>query len=146
MQKTPSAASGYEAVPDPMAMFPYPGQDLDLGIDSTSPWVAISPILRSSLDGLSADVLSSQFFNPSNLVQFYDLYFNNYDPHFPFLHRPSLVPIEMPPLLLLAIVALGATLSTDPTNFEIATRVHDDLRFRMCRVSQDHSICTVTSI
>jgi hypothetical protein len=145
LQKTPSTASEYEAVPDSMAMFPYLQQDLDLAPENSSPWIAVSSILRSSLDGLSSDILNSQFFSPSNLVQFYDLYFNNYHPHFPFLHRPSLVPIEMPLLLLVAIIALGATLSGDPTNFEIAAKVHDDLRFRMCRVSRDHSSLTLTA-
>lgn len=135
LQKTPSAASDHEAATDSMNMFPYLQQDLNLTFDTlTSPWVNVSAILRSSLEGLSPDLLNSPFFGPSNLAKCYELYFNNYHPHFPFLHRPSLVPIDMPPLLLVAIIALGATLSEDLVNFEIATRIHDDLRFRMCRV------------
>jgi hypothetical protein len=139
LQKTPSAASEYEAAPCPIDMFPYLQQDFDMNIDTTSPWVQVSSILRSSLDGLSPEILNGPFFGPANLTKCYDLYFNNYHPHFPFLHRPSLIPIEMPPLLVVAIVALGATLSEDPTNFEFATKIHDDLRFRMCRVRRGSS-------
>jgi hypothetical protein len=138
MQKTPSACSvsEYDAVMEP-AMFPYLQQESNsLSRYNSSPWVAASSILRPSLDDLPSDILGSQFFDPSHLAEFYDLYFNNYHPHFPFLHRPSLAPVEMPPLLLTAIVALGSTLSPDSFNFEISVKVHEYLRWKVLSVSQ----------
>jgi hypothetical protein len=138
MQKTPSAcsASEYEPVMEP-AMFPYLRQESnDVSRYNSSPWVAASSILRSSLEDLPSGILGSQFFDPSHLAEFYDLYFNNYHPHFPFLHRPSLIPVEMPPLLLTAIVALGSTLSPDPFNFEISVKIHEYLRWKVLSVSQ----------
>ena len=135
LQKTPSAASEYDAVPQPV-LFPYLQQEsVGLSLYGEGPWTTVSSILRSSLDGMPPDVLNSRFFDPDNLADFFDLYFHNYHPHFPFLHRPTLIPVETPPLLLTAIVALGSTLSHDPDHFAIATKIHDDLRWRVCRVS-----------
>jgi hypothetical protein len=138
MQKTPSACSisEHDAIMEP-ALFPFLQQESNsLSRYNSSLWVAASSILRSSLEDLPSDILRSQFFDPSQLAEFYDLYFNNYHPHFPFLHRPSLIPVEMPPLLLTAIVALGSTLSHDPFNFEISVKIHEYLRWKMLSVSQ----------
>ena len=132
-----SAASEDEAVPEPIGMFPYFQQELDLALDSTSGWMLISSILRSSLEGRD---FKQSVLQPNESRTILRSLFQQLSPHFPFLHRPGLVRIEMPPLLLVAIIALGATLSDDSTNFEIATKVHDYLHFRMCRVSQYHSL------
>jgi hypothetical protein len=138
MQNTPSACSvsGYDAVME-LAMFPYLRQESKSPSRyNSSPWVAASSILRSSLKDLPSEILGSQFFDPSHLAEFYDLYFNNYHPHFPFIHRPSQIPVEMPPLLLTAIVALGSTLSPDSFNFEISVKVYEYLRWKALSVSQ----------
>jgi hypothetical protein len=138
MQKTPSACSvsEYDTVMEP-ALFPYLQQEPNsLSRYNSSPWETASSILRSSLEDLPSDILRSQFVDPSQLAEFYDLYFNNYHPHFPFLHRPSLIPVEMPPLLLTAIVALGSTLSPDSFNFEISIKIHEYLRWKVLSVSQ----------
>jgi hypothetical protein len=141
LQQTPSVASEYDAVSEPV-LFPYLQQEnVGFSLYGESPWTTVSSILRSSLDGMSPDALNSRFFDPDNLANFFDLYFNNYHPHFPFLHRPTLIPVETPPLLLTAIVALGSTLSPDTDHFVIATKIHDDLRWRVCKVSYSSHSC-----
>lgn len=100
-----------------------------------STWsIACSNIL-ASLHSLPPDLLESPFFHPPNLAMFYDLYFKNYHHHFPILHRPSLSITEAPPLLLTAILTLGATLAPDPAFFYIGQRIHDALRWIIFAVS-----------
>ncbi|KAL1983159.1 hypothetical protein VTN96DRAFT_409 [Rasamsonia emersonii] len=96
---------------------------------SSSPWVAVRANLLTALNTLAPDILMSSFFYPSNLAHFYDLYFENYHPHFPILHKPTLDPMKAPPLLIAAIVTLGSTLSSDAAHFETSIKIHDSLRY-----------------
>lgn len=94
-----------------------------------TPWVIVQGRLFEVLNTLPQAVLASPFFLPSNLSYFFDIYFENYHPHFPILHRPTLDPTTAPALLIAAIVTLGSTLASDGSHFETAVQIHDSLRY-----------------
>lgn len=100
-----------------------------LNPDSFAPWMIAQTRLLEALATIPPALLSSSFFQPSNLSHFFDLYFENYHPHFPILHRPTLDPATAPPLLIAAIVTLGSTLSKDEDHFQVSTQIHDSLRY-----------------
>ena len=102
---------------------------------STAPWVTVQARLLEVLSALPPDVLMSPFFYPLNLAHFYNLYFENYHPHFPIIHKPTLDPIKASPLLIAAIVTLGSTLSGDVAHYETAVKIHDSLRYIIFNVS-----------
>ncbi|KAJ5174192.1 Krueppel c2h2-type zinc finger protein [Penicillium canariense] len=104
--------------------FPMPSDS-----SSLAPWAVVQGRLFDALRTLPQAILTSQFFFPSNLSHFFDLYFENYHPHFPILHRPTLDPTAVPALLIAAIVTLGSTLSTDASHFETSVQIHDSLRY-----------------
>ncbi|KAL4875172.1 fungal-specific transcription factor domain-containing protein [Aspergillus karnatakaensis] len=85
--------------------------------------------LLSALATVPADVLSSSFFDPANLEWFMESYWQNYNPHFSLLHRPTFSVQDAPPLLLAALLTLGATLSPDKDHYRVAERIHDSLRW-----------------
>jgi hypothetical protein len=95
----------------------------------SSPWAEVRANLLKALDSLTQDVLMSSFFYPNNLAGFWDLYFENYHPHFPILHKPTLDPVSASPLQVAAIVTLGSTLSGDAGHFDVANKIHDSLRY-----------------
>ncbi|KAH8688775.1 putative krueppel c2h2-type zinc finger protein [Talaromyces proteolyticus] len=96
---------------------------------SSSPWAEVRANLLKALNSLAPDILMSSFFYPNNLAGFWDLYFENYHPHFPILHKPTLDPVSASPLLVAAIVTLGSTLSGDGGHFDVANKIHDSLRY-----------------
>ena len=102
---------------------------LDTDSSSFAPWGIAQARLLEALSTVPEALLSSSFFSPSNLSHFYDLYFHNYHPHFPILHRPTLDPATAPALLIAAIVTLGSTLSKEESHFQISTQIHDSLRY-----------------
>ncbi|KAI9739741.1 MAG: zf-C2H2 Zinc finger, C2H2 type [Cirrosporium novae-zelandiae] len=95
----------------------------------TDPWLTARSRLIASLGSLPPSLLESSFFYPQNLSSFYDLYFENYHPHFPILHRPSFSPTDASPFLIASLVTLGSTLAPDVTFFNIAKKIHDQLRW-----------------
>ena len=113
----------------PHISYPHPDQM------SNAPWVTVQARLLDVLNNLPPDVLMSPFFYPPNLAHFYNLYFENYHPHFPILHKPTLDPLNASPLLITAIVTLGSTLSSDVAHFETAVKIHDSLRYIIFNVS-----------
>jgi len=109
-------------------------------------WLIARSKILASLHSLPQELLESPFFQRSNLALFYDLYFKNYHHHFPILHQPSMLVAEAPPLLLTAIITLGATLIADPVLYSIGTQIHDALRWIILSVSTGKSIfCTVSN-
>ncbi|EFY90478.1 C2H2 transcription factor (AmdA), putative [Metarhizium acridum CQMa 102] len=66
-------------------------------------------IMKSHLDEFSA-VLPNDFIFPSRhtMSRFFEGYIGGIHDHLPFLHLPTLVPVDMAPELLLAILAVGA--------------------------------------
>lgn len=96
---------------------------------TTSIWYDIAVAVKGLLHSLPQQALQSNFFEAGPLEMFYASYFSGYNSHFPILHQASLVPGDIPPLLLVAILALGATLSTNEEHFAIAQQVHDVLRW-----------------
>ncbi|KHO01732.1 uncharacterized protein MAM_00733 [Metarhizium album ARSEF 1941] len=66
-------------------------------------------IMKGHLDEFSA-VLPSDFIFPSRhtLSRFLEGYIGGFHDHIPFLHLPTLVPVDVAPELLLAILAVGA--------------------------------------
>ena len=65
--------------------------------------------IKNRLDEFSS-VLPNDFVFPSRhtLNRFLDGYINGFHDHLPFLHLPTLLPIDLSPELLLAILAVGA--------------------------------------
>jgi hypothetical protein len=94
-----------------------------------SPWVGVRSNLLTALNSLAPEILMSSFFYPTNLSHFWDLYFENYHPHFPIVHKPTLDPVKAAPLLVAAIVTLGSTLSKDVGHFEMSVKIHDSVRY-----------------
>ncbi|KAK3316432.1 hypothetical protein B0H66DRAFT_576328 [Apodospora peruviana] len=66
-------------------------------------------VIKNRLDEFSS-VLPNDFVFPSRhtLTRFLEGYISGFHEHLPFLHLPTLVPSEMSPELLLAILAVGA--------------------------------------
>ncbi|KAL2836124.1 fungal-specific transcription factor domain-containing protein [Aspergillus pseudodeflectus] len=83
----------------------------------------------AALVTLPADLLSSSFFDAANLEWFMQSYWDNYNPHFSLLHRPTFSVQAAPPLLLVALLTLGATLSPDRNHYQIAEKIHESLRW-----------------
>lgn len=102
---------------------------------SLAPWMIVQSRLFEALNTLPRALLASPFFLPSSLSHFFDLYFENYHPHFPILHQPTLDPTQAPPLLIAAIVTLGSTLSCEEGHFQTSVQIHDTLRYIIFNVS-----------
>ena len=124
----------------------------DTPSNAVDPWFAIRANILSHLLGMQADLIEDPFFEPPNLKRFFDIYFTSYNPHFPILHQASFKVEDAPPLLLLAVVTLGATLDTEPSHFSVAEKIHDNLRWLIFSVSHylasrflQRSPCTAVS-
>ncbi|KAK7227951.1 hypothetical protein V2G26_000121 [Clonostachys chloroleuca] len=63
------------------------------------------------------------------LEQFMLSYWENYNAHFFLLHQPTFCVQDAPPLLLVAILTLGATLSPDEGHYRVAETIHQNLRW-----------------
>lgn len=85
--------------------------------------------ILAALSTLPGQVLASSFFEVPNLEQFMRNYWDSYNPHFGLLHKPTFSVAEAPPLLLVALLTLGATLSPDKGHYEIAEAIHQSLRW-----------------
>jgi hypothetical protein len=101
---------------------------------SDSLWLEVREKTMLALQPSSPDLLDSSFFEAVNLQKFFQIYFNDYNTHFPILHQPTFSCREASPLLLLAILTLGATLS-EREHFETAQAIHDRLRWLIFSVS-----------
>lgn len=95
----------------------------------SSPWLNVRARLLEALRTLPQDLLDAPFFEPVNLKSFFDIYFSNYNAHFPILHQASFALDDTPPLLLVALLTLGATLSPDSSHYRTAERIHESLRW-----------------
>ncbi|CAI6101090.1 unnamed protein product [Clonostachys chloroleuca] len=85
--------------------------------------------ILSSLSYLPKEVLTSSFFESKTLEQFMLSYWENYNAHFFLLHQPTFCVQDAPPLLLVAILTLGATLSPDEGHYRVAETIHQNLRW-----------------
>ncbi|EXJ83486.1 hypothetical protein A1O1_07109 [Capronia coronata CBS 617.96] len=104
-------------------------QSTDTSSHTSNPWLHLRTRLLEALHTLPRDVLEDTFFDPVNLSSFFHIYFSNYNAHFPILHQASFALKEASPLLLVAILTLGATLSPDSSHYRTAERIHEDLRW-----------------
>ncbi|TLD30793.1 hypothetical protein PspLS_02493 [Pyricularia sp. CBS 133598] len=93
----------------------------------------IDPVSRQrvmeALSSLPAELLTSSFFEAANLQMFMQKYWLEYNPHFQMLHRPSFSVADVPPLLLVSLFTLGATLSPDDSHYAVAEKIHQNLRW-----------------
>lgn len=92
--------------------------------------------ILSSLSYLPKEVLTSSFFESKTLEQFMLSYWENYNAHFFLLHQPTFCVQDAPPLLLVAILTLGATLSPDEGHYRVAETIHQNLRWLIFTVSE----------
>lgn len=110
-----------------------PVSDASVGRDRTSQLENTYRLPRerilSSLSYLPQEVLTSSFFESKNLEQFMLSYWENYNAHFFLLHQPTFCVQDAPPLLLVAILTLGATLSPDEEHYRVAETIHQNLRW-----------------
>ncbi|KAJ5777441.1 hypothetical protein N7520_000687 [Penicillium odoratum] len=114
--------------------------DLNVIVDKKSPpgleeWTLAHSRLIPALNQLDISVLYSPFFEVENLKIFYDLYFENYHPHFPIFHRPTMILSDIEPLLLVSLLTLGSTMSDDMHLYELGQQVHDALRLIIINVA-----------
>ncbi|KAK5086725.1 hypothetical protein LTR05_003893 [Lithohypha guttulata] len=93
------------------------------------PWPAVRCKLLTALQSLPTEILQDSFFESTNLQSFHELYFKHYNAHFPILHEASFVPDDVPALLLVALLTLGATLSSHERHFQVSQKIHDSLRW-----------------
>jgi hypothetical protein len=100
-------------------------------------WNEVRDKIMLVLAPLSSELAGNSFFEPRNLEKFYHLYFVNYNTHFPILHQPTFSCHDSSPLLLLAILALGATLS-DKEHYEASEAIHDKLRWLIFSVGMPY--------
>lgn len=105
---------------------------------SDSVWLDVREKIMLALQPVPPTLLESSFFDPVNLDRFYHIYFTNYNSHFPIVHQPTFSCRDASPLLLLAILSLGATLS-DREHFQTAQALHDRLRWLIFSVSTSHA-------
>ncbi|KIV80653.1 hypothetical protein PV11_08139 [Exophiala sideris] len=96
---------------------------------TSSPWSTARTRILYALGPLPQDLLEDQFFEPVHLKSFFDSYFSNYNAHFPILHQASFALQDTPPLLLVGILTLGATLSPDSLHYRASERIHESLRW-----------------
>lgn len=114
---SPSSTNSFQSAPEPPTSQP-------------NEWREVRAHVLSALDLiLPAPVLQSSFFEAESMQTFFNLYFANYNAHFPIIHYPTFNPQAAPPLLMVAILTLGATLSPDDSHFHTAERIHDSLRW-----------------
>ncbi|KAH8653798.1 fungal-specific transcription factor domain-containing protein [Xylariales sp. PMI_506] len=85
--------------------------------------------ILAALTSLPAEILTSSFFEDENLERFIENYWQQYNRHFCLLHRPTFSVQDAPPLLLVALLTLGATLSTDNEHYLVAEKIHQNLRW-----------------
>ncbi|KAI1335659.1 fungal-specific transcription factor domain-containing protein [Xylariaceae sp. FL0016] len=83
----------------------------------------------SALTSLPIEVLESAFFEPVNLEQFMLRYWEDYNTHFSLFHKPTFSVRSAPPLLLVALLTLGATLSPNDEHYRVAEEIHQNLRW-----------------
>ncbi|VUC29960.1 unnamed protein product [Clonostachys rosea] len=110
-----------------------PASDASMGRDITSHLENTYRLPRerilAALSYLPHEVLVSSFFESKNLEQFMISYWQNYNAHFFLLHQPTFSVQDAPPLLLVALLTLGATLSPDEEHYQVAEKIHQNLRW-----------------
>ncbi|KAH8884065.1 hypothetical protein GQ53DRAFT_731226 [Thozetella sp. PMI_491] len=84
--------------------------------------------ILATLASLPPNILGSSFFDAANLDMFMRNYWRQFNPHFSLLHEASFSVQDAPPLLLLSLLTLGATLSPDEEHYAVAEHVHQNLR------------------
>lgn len=94
----------------------------------------------SALTSLPADILASSFFEVANLELFMQNYWEGYNPHFSLLHRPTFSVEGADPLLLVALLTLGATLSPDQDHYRVAEKIHETIRWLIFTASTSLSL------
>ncbi|OQE40156.1 hypothetical protein PENCOP_c006G03600 [Penicillium coprophilum] len=60
------------------------------------------------------------FFSPPNLCKFLRLFWSSWYPNCPIIHRPTFDPLKVPPSLLSSMVIIGACLSPDKSDNQLA--------------------------
>jgi hypothetical protein len=142
LQKTPSAVSEYEAVSEPIGIFPYFQQDLDLALDSQrldvnfiDPAIESRSSVRRDFEQSSS---SAQRISYSSTIFISTIITHT----LLFFIDPARSRLRWLSCFRSQSLLLGRHCQT---NFDIATKVHHDLRFRMCRISQYH-LCIFSHI
>lgn len=63
-----------------------------------------------------------------SMQTFCDLFFANFNVSYPLLHRATFEPADIQPLLIMAILHLGASYSSDKAAHQLAVCIHDVIR------------------
>lgn len=79
-------------------------------------------ILLSTEEAEASDERCLQFFSPSNLRRFIRLFWDEWYPHCPIIHRPTFDLLSVPPLLLVPMAVIGACMSPIPQEINSGKR------------------------
>ncbi|CDK26531.1 unnamed protein product [Kuraishia capsulata CBS 1993] len=98
-------------------------------------WTRISINLHQSISSTLNRIPPTQaelFFSPESIRKNFDLYFTTFHDHFPILHKPTFfnTPETIPPLLLTAVLTLGALKDTED-NYQTAVKIHEELIWKV---------------
>ncbi|KII88342.1 hypothetical protein PLICRDRAFT_175941 [Plicaturopsis crispa FD-325 SS-3] len=92
------------------------------------------------LTGLPSVDMDSPALSLKSLQMYIELYFLQFDPHYPIIHRPTLAlrPGGPSPFVLLALVFIGTVFASDDAGFAFAKASHQRLRNRMFEMVEDN--------
>jgi hypothetical protein len=81
-------------------------------------------------NGADASVWQLPLLSLESLQEYLELFFTRFNTAYPLIHLPTFTPDETEPLLLIAILLLGATYSTKDAH-QVAVCIHDVIRPRI---------------
>jgi hypothetical protein len=96
------------------------------------------PLLEVPIPEISSTYNSRclRFFSPPNLRRFIDIYWDDWHPHCPIIHRPSFDIAKVPAALITTMALMGAALSPHATDLEMARewfQPADEIAFHDCQ-------------
>ncbi|CAK9782713.1 unnamed protein product [Cutaneotrichosporon oleaginosum] len=100
-------------------------------------------------DGPERDYFAAPAFSIAQMKLYLEMYFLNFAPLYPIVHRPSLGYRRLPPDLLLTMLCIGTAFADDRAGFNIAMKLHKRLRNRVCDMAEaeprapPHTIMTI---
>ncbi|BEJ09842.1 hypothetical protein CcaverHIS641_0607570 [Cutaneotrichosporon cavernicola] len=108
--------------------------------------------MRDLFDGPEREYFSTSAFSIAQMKLYLELYFLNFAPLYPIVHRPSLGYRRLPPDLLLTMLCIGTAFADDRAGFRIAMKIHKRLRNRVFDMAEaeprapPHTIMTILLI
>lgn len=73
----------------------------------------------------------SLYFTPESLSRYLDLYWSNFDPIYPMIHKPTFKATEARPELLICMIVVGMAYSNDSGSYDLAVTILQRVRIAM---------------